>query len=335
MEDNILTQIAQAIQSGSMTEAQAYQALIQQGYAEEDAAQIVDQATQQSTELPQASSGGEYLNGGNIMDALQKINSPEEREDKGIFNVVKGLQGIGGIFSGMEKPKQDITNGIEKVTSSLTGGAGNLKNIEGLGGLAEMLPQIMAFLQDGGETMKKYDGGGPINLPTNPNSLDELTKFFKTTTPTIEQPIVDQQYTGTTSPFIKEGSAPDYSSFMDQTKNVLGDGKGSKMASQILSGMGMLTDAIGSGQTETKHRKQMYNANNTDAFGTTQLQNPFGIHTVNDQMYKGLVPNKGSIQDTGTTMADGGEYEEGGEYMLTKEQIEEILRNGGDVEYID
>jgi hypothetical protein len=126
-----------------------------------------------------------------------------------------------------------------------------------------------------------------------------------------------------------------------------GDELGTRMANNALTGLGVANQAFGQSKQQSDYEKMLRRTGNTDfAYQVTDPNNPFGNYTPNAGPASnfGLVANT-PIQDFGThTIAAkyGGSmkkssksYREGGTYVLSPDEVREILRNGGEIEYLD
>ena len=146
------------------------------------------------------------------------------------------------------------------------------------------------------------------------------------------------------------GGAPETQTVTTKTR---GDAGGIQAMSNTLNGLDMFNSTLGAGDAQREYKQRIRDAHNTDAMASTKDVTPFGIHTVNDQNAKGMIPNSDVVQDFGTRMVESGgdihdfgaylphyaqgsdaEFAEGGEYELTEAQIRHILANGGEIEFL-
>lgn len=140
------------------------------------------------------------------------------------------------------------------------------------------------------------------------------------------------------------------------TTKTRGDAGGIQAMSNTLNGLDLINSTIGAKDVEREYQQRVRDARHSDSLASTNAYNPYGFHTVNDQVVQGRTANMGSIQSIGNNMAtaaNGGdindfgaylthyaqggdmdEYAEGGEYELTEAQIRQILANGGEIEFL-
>jgi hypothetical protein len=121
-----------------------------------------------------------------------------------------------------------------------------------------------------------------------------------------------------------------------------GDPFGQLAANNAIAGLGMLNDVLSERDYAKEYEEMLRRTGNTDnRYNASNAVNPFGNYTLNAGPGSNfaLIANT-PIQDFGTSMASakyGGTkfYEEGGEYYLSEDEIEAILANGGQIEYIN
>lgn len=202
----------------------------------------------------------------------------------------------------------------------------------GSGGEFDFLQEYQSDILSGNVDL----GMVPVQgLQENPNSFNNLSQFFN------NQQNVQNPYADTSITMDMETEKIDSK---DKLKKIQMPqkkvNKGVQYAQNTINGLAMLNQTLGATKEQNLYKQRMRDAGNTDAMASTNSYNPFGFHTVNDQNFKGMVPNTGAIQDFGTymnTAAFGGEieeYEEGGEYELTEAQIRHILANGGEIDFM-
>lgn len=110
-------------------------------------------------------------------------------------------------------------------------------------------------------------------------------------------------------------------------------------AKNAYMGFAMANTALSGMSSDNQYQKHQQETGNTDSrFPEYNPTNPYGTYTPNAGIASnfGLVANT-PIQDFGTTMAAaayGGEYQEGGVYELTDDEIQDIIRRGGSVQYV-
>lgn len=130
---------------------------------------------------------------------------------------------------------------------------------------------------------------------------------------------------------------------LPQTQQVTyGDPFGQIAANNALAGFGMLNDVLSERNYAKEYEEMLRRTGNTDnRYNASNSVNPFGNYTLNAGPASNfaLIANT-PIQDFGTSMASakyGGtsSYKEGGEYYMSEDEIEAILANGGEVEYMD
>ena len=121
-----------------------------------------------------------------------------------------------------------------------------------------------------------------------------------------------------------------------------GDPFGQLAANNAIAGLGMLNDVLSERDYAKEYEEMLRRTGNTDnRYNASNAVNPFGNYTLNAGPGSNfaLIANT-PIQDIGTSMASakyGGTkfYKEGGEYYLSEDEIEAILANGGQIEYIN
>lgn len=91
------------------------------------------------------------------------------------------------------------------------------------------------------------------------------------------------------------------------TTKTRGDSGGIQAMSNTLNGLDLLNSTIGAGDEEKRYKENMRYEGSSDALASTNAYNPYGFHTVNDQVVQGRTANMGSIQDIGTYMATAAE----------------------------
>ncbi len=120
------------------------------------------------------------------------------------------------------------------------------------------------------------------------------------------------------------------------------DPVGMRAANNFLTGLGMFNQSpIGERQNILNEQRNFRDSGNTDSMApVNNPQNPFGVFTPNagPGINNNLV-SRPAVQDFGTKgnfAKCGGQkmYREGGSYMLTKDQILNILANGGEIEFM-
>jgi hypothetical protein len=101
-------------------------------------------------------------------------------------------------------------------------------------------------------------------------------------------------------------------------------------ATASLMGLGLVNSLMTRAPYERrKMQRNIINMNNAGAGVSNNSMSPFGNYTLNSGPGGNFqLNNLGQTQDLGTT------FQEGGEYELTDDQIQQILRNGGRVEYL-
>lgn len=115
---------------------------------------------------------------------------------------------------------------------------------------------------------------------------------------------------------------------------------GQEIAFNSIAGLGMANDVL----TQKEFEKMNYvdkirTANNTmERYKTVNPDNPYGNYTLNAGIGPNFALNKvGAIQDFGTGMSmakHGGEFKEGGEYYLSEEEIQKLIDEGADIEFV-
>lgn len=121
------------------------------------------------------------------------------------------------------------------------------------------------------------------------------------------------------------------------------DALGFMIANNALIGFQNFNDVLSARDYEKEYNQMLMRTGNSDQrYNPINPINPYGMYTPN----AGIGPNYGlvansHIQDFGTKLASakcGGmkkKYKEGGEYNLTQEEIDYILKNGGEIEMLD
>ena len=121
------------------------------------------------------------------------------------------------------------------------------------------------------------------------------------------------------------------------------DALGFIIANNALIGFQNFNDVLSARDYEKEYNQMLMRTGNSDQrYNAINPTNPYGMYTPN----AGIGPNYGlvansHIQDFGTSMASakcGGikkKYKEGGVYNLTQEEIDYILKNGGEIEILD
>lgn len=121
------------------------------------------------------------------------------------------------------------------------------------------------------------------------------------------------------------------------------DALGFMIANNALIGFQNFNDVLSARDYEKEYNQMLMRTGNSDQrYNPINPINPYGMYTPNAGIGSnyGLVANS-HIQDFGTSMASakcGGmkkKYKEGGEYNLTQEEIDYILKNGGEIEMLD
>ena len=121
------------------------------------------------------------------------------------------------------------------------------------------------------------------------------------------------------------------------------DALGFMIANNALIGFQNFNDVLSARDYEKEYNQMLMRTGNSDQrYNPINPTNPYGMYTPNAGIGSnyGLVANS-HIQDFGTSMASakcGGmkkKYKEGGEYNLTQEEIDYILKNGGEIEMLD
>ncbi len=121
------------------------------------------------------------------------------------------------------------------------------------------------------------------------------------------------------------------------------DALGFMIANNALIGFQNFNDVLSARDYEKEYNQMLMRTGNSDQkYNPINPTNPYGMYTPNVGIGSnyGLVANS-HIQDFGTSMASakcGGmkkKYKEGGEYNLTQEEIDYILKNGGEIEILD
>ena len=121
------------------------------------------------------------------------------------------------------------------------------------------------------------------------------------------------------------------------------DALGFIIANNALIGFQNFNDVLSARDYEKQYNQMLMRTGNSDQrYNPINPTNPYGMYTPNASIGSnyGLVANS-HIQDFGTGMASakcGGmkkKYKEGGEYNLTQEEIDYILKNGGEIEILD
>jgi hypothetical protein len=121
-----------------------------------------------------------------------------------------------------------------------------------------------------------------------------------------------------------------------------GDSYGMMAANNAIIGLQNFNDVASAKDYEKEYNTMLQESGNTmNKYNANNPTNPFGTYTPNAGMASnyGLVANT-PIQDFGTKRASakyGGtkkKYQEGGEYELSQADIDEIIKNGGEVEYL-
>lgn len=118
-----------------------------------------------------------------------------------------------------------------------------------------------------------------------------------------------------------------------------GDSLGFQVANNALIGFQNFNDVLSAKDYEKEYNQMLIDTGNTDQrYNTNNPTNPYGTYTPNVGIGSnyGLVAN-GPIQDFGTGKFGGmkKKYKEGGQYTLSQEEIDYIINNGGEIEFID
>lgn len=87
------------------------------------------------------------------------------------------------------------------------------------------------------------------------------------------------------------------------TTKTRGDAGGMNAMFNTLNGLDLLNSTIGAKDAEREYQQRVRDARHSDSLASTNAYNPYGFHTVNDQVVQGRTANMGSIQDIGTYMA--------------------------------
>lgn len=118
-----------------------------------------------------------------------------------------------------------------------------------------------------------------------------------------------------------------------------GDSLGFQVANNALIGFQNFNDVLSAKDYEKEYNQMLIDTGNTDQrYNTNNPTNPYGTYTPNVGIGSnyGLVAN-GPIQDFGIGKFGGmkKKYKEGGQYTLSQEEIDYIINNGGEIEFID
>jgi hypothetical protein len=220
----------------------------------------------------------------------------------------------------------------------------------------QMLQNIMNNVQikrDGG--LMKYFPGGPMNMPSfNTNPLQQTFQAQGINTGSIGNTITGGNYmdfNGVSPEQVYDGVNATVAPPAQQSQGVITpttynttymDPVGMRAANNFLTGLGMFNQSpIGERQNILNEQRNFRDSGNTDSMApVNNPQNPFGVFTPNagPGINNNLV-SRPAVQDFGTKgnfAKYGGQkmYREGGSYMLTKDQILNILANGGEIEFM-
>jgi hypothetical protein len=217
----------------------------------------------------------------------------------------------------------------------------------------QMLQNIMNNVQikrNGG--LIKYWPGGPMDIPSfNTNPLQQTFQAQGINTGSIGNTITggnymdfngvspEQVYDGVVAPPAQQ---PQGTITATKYNTTYMDPVGMRAANNFLTGLGMFNQSpIGERQNILNEQRNFRDSGNTDSMApVNNPQNPFGVFTPNagPGINNNLV-SRPAVQDFGTKgnfAKCGGQkmYREGGSYMLTKDQILNILANGGEIEFM-
>lgn len=129
----------------------------------------------------------------------------------------------------------------------------------------------------------------------------------------------------------KEKLSAQYNSETKQTPKY-GDPMGTKFAVQSIGGLGIVNNVIGANQDANTYQELMRTQGMTDnKFQSDDSVNPFGNYLPNVGPGNNFQPNRTT---KATSFMNGGEYSEGGEYEVSEEELQEIIRNGGEIEFL-
>jgi hypothetical protein len=104
----------------------------------------------------------------------------------------------------------------------------------------------------------------------------------------------------------------------------------------------MANSVLGAKNQQRQYNEEMVKIGNTDSmYNAVNASNPYGNYTTN----VGIGPNFALVRQTAAQdfsdanlARNGGTmkrmYKQGGSYMVSNEELMEILRNGGDVEFL-
>lgn len=111
-----------------------------------------------------------------------------------------------------------------------------------------------------------------------------------------------------------------------------GDPLGTKFAVQAIGGLGAVDNFIGAQQDANTYQELMRTQGMTDnKFQSDDSFNPFGNYLPNVGPGNNFQPNRST---KASSFMNGGEYAEGGEYEVSEEELQEIIRNGGEIEFL-
>jgi hypothetical protein len=210
------------------------------------------------------------------------------------------------------------------------------------------VPAIPAGLENfmNGVQMKREGGltkfwpGGPFDKQGFQNMINQQMGNTGTGVHTDMQG--DGQQMGSYAAFNMQGKDAPLQFQKDWETTERGDSAGFVAANNALIGLGMANNVLGQKNQQRQYNEQLMKMGNTDSmYNAVNPSNPYGNYTTN----VGIGPNFALVRQTAAQdfsdanlARNGGtmkrRYKQGGSYMVSNEELMEILRNGGDVEFI-
>ena len=114
------------------------------------------------------------------------------------------------------------------------------------------------------------------------------------------------------------------------------DSLGFQVANNAIIGFQNFNDVVTAKDYEKEYNQMLMRTGNTmNKYNPMNTTNPYGTYTLNS----GIGQNYGQVANNPIqALKCGGmkkKYQEGGEYELSQEEIDYILKNGGEIEFID
>jgi hypothetical protein len=192
--------------------------------------------------------------------------------------------------------------------------------------------------REGGLT--KFWPGGPFDPQAFQNMINGQMGKTGTGVHTDEQGAGQQM--GSYADFNRQGKDAPLQYQKDWETTERGDTAGFVAANNALIGLGAVNSVLGAKNQQKQYNQEMVKIGNTDSmYNAVNASNPYGNYTTN----VGIGPNFALVRQTAAQdfsdanlARNGGtmkrKYKQGGSYMVSNEELMEILRNGGDVEFL-